>query len=698
MEHIRDTDWIRQSFLLPRYAVTAHEAQRRIFTEARMKFVDTSLGGNLAINVPPQYSPNTDPREPGVTRQTSGLGHYYNDAIDNNGTLLHMAFGVPQYQSIGGFFFNMYNSDMGTMVKTGRGSNIFFTAGQAIGTIYTIPIQSLLFMGKAIGFFTNRPVSKYYYLKTTMPLYWNAVGTILNGLAANMGLVPRVLAKEESETRDKGNDYTPEELKKFHNLMPGLWTERGGLNIHRLANRAQRLANEHRARLERIMESSSSVEDLKRKLISFANSASISGTKGFNSFEDYRAQYFNVAAHKVEDQTETDMMKALNDTAQMQNANGQGKSSDVYEELMPAFFKPLDDMLAFGRAELDDGSRYVTFKVSSDTVTESFSSQVGESPLATKVNSISASARNFKFALEGGTGVAPVDAVLSSVKDTVMGMASSVNLDGLIGLAGNCFVDVPKVWESSSWSPPRASFTVELRSPYGNKLSRFLNLYVPLAMLLAAALPRSTGKQSYNAPFICEWFCKGRSQSRLGMMTELSIERGKGNLGWDYLGNALGIDVSFTLTDFSTILHMPITAGFSLEKAFNLAVGGGIAAAGVAGALRGGVAGLAAGAVSAGAAANVFARTTGVFDEDTAFTDYMAVLSALSIGEQIYQYRKLKRNMTRISLNWSQWASADNFMQFITNVEPIHFIGRMISAGTAIGNITPPPPNPLSGT
>ena len=64
------------------------------------------------------------------------------------------------------------------------------------------------------------------------------------------------------------------------------------------------------------------------------------------------------------------------------------------------------------------------------------------------------------------------------------GLAQSVGLGGLMALTGRGFVDIPKMWESSSVSMPSMNYTIELRSPYGNKMSLFQNIYVPLAMLL----------------------------------------------------------------------------------------------------------------------------------------------------------------------------------------------------------------------
>ena len=69
-------------------------------------------------------------------------------------------------------------------------------------------------------------------------------------------------------------------------------------------------------------------------------------------------------------------------------------------------------------------------------------------------------------------------------------------------------------------------------------------------MLLAGILPLSTGKASYTSPFLCQLYDRGRLQIRLGMIESLSITRGTTNLAFDKHGQALGIDVTFSVVEF----------------------------------------------------------------------------------------------------------------------------------------------------
>ena len=186
-----------------------------------------------------------------------------------------------------------------------------------------------------------------------------------------------------------------------------------------------------------------------------------------------------------------------------------------------------------------------------------------------------------------------------------------------------------------------------------------MNIHIPLVCLLALALPLSTGKQSYTSPFLIEIYDKGRQQSRLAIVDSMSVTRGTGNLGFTNEGHVMGVDVSFTVKDLSSVLHMPIAQGIS----FSAAAAGAIAAGAMAG-VAGAAGGFALGAIAAGA-----------FDEDTVFTDYMAVLGGMGLSDQIYAWRKYKLNLTKTMANFSTWASWAHWASWAGNTPP----GRLMS-------------------
>jgi hypothetical protein len=283
----------------------------------------------------------------------------------------------------------------------------------------------------------------------------------------------------------------------------------------------------------------------------------------------------------------------------------------------------------FLKAELDDGTQYVSFRVeNTGDASESFSNQAGESEIASKINSISGSARNTRFTaadgnIVGGLAGKLVQGVTGAVKDVAMGAANSLGIDGIAALGGNAFADIPKHWMQSTSDLPKMNYRIRLSSPYGNRYSRFVNIWLPLSMLLAAALPLSTGPHSYTAPFLCQLYDRGRAQTRLGMIDSMSVTRGLSNLAFNKIGEAMSVEVTFSVVELSSILHMPVAKGFNPIGDLSL---------------------------------------TNIFDNESLYHDYIACLSSLSLHEQIYVGERLKIGLTKYLKNADSWFSVPHAM------------------------------------
>ena len=144
---VRDSNWVRKSFLLAGNKADEETSVWRTWSTAYSKYVDTSLGGNFAINQLPQFTRYADLRTKGLSKDAqraknqtsaamSGMGRYYSEAIDDSAQLIHMRFGTARFNSLISFFVNFYDHEAGVLAREGRVPFSFY-AGKIATTIVT---------------------------------------------------------------------------------------------------------------------------------------------------------------------------------------------------------------------------------------------------------------------------------------------------------------------------------------------------------------------------------------------------------------------------------------------------------------------------------------------------------------------------------------------------------------------------------
>ena len=239
----------------------------------------------------------------------------------------------------------------------------------------------------------------------------------------------------------------------------------------------------------------------------------------------------------------------------------------------------------------------------------SLNNQLGESEVKQKFDSITDSARNSIFSFAGGNigdGIvaSAMEAVFNGAKTVGAELGSAIGMDVVGALMGGANIDFPQRYVSSQSNLPTMSYTIELNATYNNPYCRFVQIWLPLAALIALTHPQQTGAQSFTSPPVLEIYDRGHAQSRYAMATSVSISCGEGNQGFNIDWKPSSAKVSITFTDLSTIIYAPISQGFSLDP---LSI---------------------------------------IFDEDTSFTDYLACISGLELTKQIYYSQKIKRRFT----------------------------------------------------
>lgn len=615
-----DKAWAGRAFLVPPSSLSdALNDRRRYYSTASRKFTDTSLGGHFALNPLSQFTENCDFPHKSVFSASNGMGRWYSEVIDDNSQLVHIRCGVPKFNSMTNFFGNFYNVHAGAVARTGRGPDIWFHIGKAAGIIGTLPLQPFIMIGSAIKFALGMPRSKFYYLKPTMYPYWYAVNNMVNGIMVNLGLTPNFLAEDTKRFYDPVGIPTQEDESAMSRIYGEMINSEGGLDFFALSTKAQRLADRYRKLIDAQMDQlTGNPETRADELRTILLDGAMAGTRKLvdrsYSLSDYEKAYLAVSGE-------------WNDAYQY--SSEQDTTED--EAWLTRLWKE-----SVSNARM--GADFVTFRCNhTGTQSESFSNSMTQPTLQSEINGISSKARMARFNIADGNIAGPIGWMADKIKSVVAGTFEAFQIEGFLALAGNAFADIQKTYEASSADLNRTTLTIPLRCWAADDWLRLKNLFIPLCGILALGLPRATGRASYDGPFLLEVFNQGRTQIREGMIESISVERGVGDIGWTKTGKPLGIDVTITIVDLSTILSMPINPGFSnLQGAATLA----------AEALGGDV------GVTA-----VTALSKATYGEDNKYTDYLATLASLPFEDQISTKRRWKLAMARGRAEYGAWKS-----------------------------------------
>ncbi|MNX04473.1 hypothetical protein D3C86_340620 [compost metagenome] len=654
MENILDDSWVKSAFLLPSDQIMGgnQAAINRIYSTSMQKATDTTLGGNFVINPLPQFTRYCDLKHniltkptgrgkdtllPKVSRtngtsanSTNGMGRVYSEKFDDNMQVVHFRCGYPQFNSLTSFYANYYSIPAASMARSGRAPGFFYSLGWAVGSVATIGLLPFIMAGKAIKFFLRRPASKYYYLKPSMLPYWGAVSSMVNGIAANMGIIPRPIYEGAKALYEKENGMDQLDVDAYHKLIPSIYRANGGIDVFAVAQRGQKLVN-HRRQL------------LDKQLNKITNKAEMREVFKKRLYGEDMGDVYAIV-NKIDTSYE-----AYVDIWKNSEMMGQISEADTKNEAVVEKTGRMDEGLwartksAF-KSESQMASEFISFRVDhTGTQTESFSNGTKEPSIQGQINGISASARETRFSMFDGNieGTGIVAGALGAVKDFALGVGQGIGIQGLAQLAGSAYVDIPKVWDSSSAEFNKLSLNIPLRSPYGDPLSRLQNLILPMCCLFAMSVPLSTGKQSHTSPFLIEYFAQGRAHSRLAIVDSLTITRGVGDVGWNNTGGFLGVDIQLGLLDLSTAVNMPLNPAFEISDRIVQAAGYGVGA---------GISWLGGGTANTGGENGVAVASAmlgSTYDDDNNYTDYLAILAGIPLEAEINTLRKWAMRLAR---------------------------------------------------
>lgn len=645
------SSWVRSAFLLPPDSFDASVDKFRKLPSGLFKFGDTTLGGNKAINPLPQFTGFADLNEERYVDDpttkysflgaTSGMGRDYSERFDDTQVIMHMRFGIPTHNSATRFFGNFYDPTAAQLANKGRSNQIARSIGRIIGTVATFRILPYILIAQTLRFLADMPSTKFYYLKPAMHIYNDARSSILNSLMSNMGNVAGMANSERTEGYSEQEAFGDDDKAAYRKLLPDIYNSNGSIDIYNVTTRYQRLANKRHELLQKSLDESKTADEAIQavsrvyKETGHPNDPVI--TEG-RDMETYISDWFSLDAYKPVSQKETEDPNSSEEYAEKAQTNIANqpaeKASDLYGEDEGWWSKFATSL----EAESNDGGQFVSFRIDKPGSTSfSANSTVKESAMASTLNNMSSGSKDLRFNLSDGQLIGgplgdAIGAITSSIGALITGAAESVGVSGLAALMGNALVDIPKYWEETITNAPKLSAKMECRAWSSDSVTRLQNLFIPVISVMAGAIPRSTGYQSYTGPFICEYYCKGRAQSRLGIIDSFTMTLGTGNIGYTKDSEPLGIDIEFTLLDLTSITHMPLTAGFN---PLDTLIPGQI--------------------------------SKYLLSDENQFTDLMAIMGSLDLVDQIYTTKRLKKNFHKTMLDFQQWRSPAKWASSASN-------------------------------
>ena len=615
LSNIVDSSWLKSTFIISdKDLVVGNEYSKyirknRYYSTADFKFTSTAPGMNIAVNPKPQFTRYCDIRSkgklsrPDVTLGTTGhpyglgLGHYYSEAIDDNEQRIFLRFGVPKYMPLLLWIGKSFDVDKVILHNRGVITSTLIEAVGVVSKFFAIASAPLLAIGMfAVNVITQN--SRFYSIKETMYTYWATVENILNQMTARRTLVPYILQDYSfklDNTMNREQKVTQPFVSALSSLLPDVIDpETGRISVFTIALRSQAAFN----KMQHTDYEKNKNTNLSRDFTGYqltgdtSHDTYFSNKKGEASF--FTKYLFDKAYNLLINGNKDEEVPTLDESGSTSQSsligfdpvytdeNGKPVSLDIDPNDPNS---SLDDKLIknasnkkstfdkYGEymlAELSEGAAFAVFNVeSTGSVGESFSNSSGSNPIESTFNAISSKARNLGNILSSATDIPVVGEAMKLAADmgaTILSNASFGLANPLLALAYGVNITMPKIWEASSATLPRASYKIKLISPYGNAYSQLFNIYLPLAMILAGSLPRSTGASSYTSPFMCQLFDRGRVNIQLGMIDSVSITRGTSNLAFSRNGHPNAIDIDLSIANMDEVISVDVNSNGILTR------------------------------------------------------------------------------------------------------------------------------------
>lgn len=617
-------------------------------------YQDTRVGSNDALNCLWQFNRDDDILHNVSVVSTHsgtkiGLSRVYSNTTQTNQQIAYFTFGVPYYSSILHFHKNAFDEKLITINQQGYDSDegsrklgeLFGEGLVLLVAIRILPFKLFYEISKKNA--NNYKINRFYELRGRMQLYYKYVDSMLahwlvaSGLYGNnlsiVGLSDKLVADPNclplalrltgasiweivSRKAVNAGVYIYDKKKRAKIIEESLY----GVNATPLRYRAEK---DSRIKF--------SAEELASGMDSVANNTLYSNAE--------QSMYAGTAS----DQESLYAQQVMSDTAQFYT-NKINKLGFTHKDETLAYE---DDhgswQTVFAKSALG-ATQFIGFRVDKSTdASESFSNSTSPSAFAENFNAKvkEVASQSIDMGIKGASaGDSWLESVVEDIKSIGVGILEGLKAIDFIGLTDlanavmtGAFIDIPEQYSGSDFNKSH-SLSFQLRSPYGDKVSIYQSIIVPLFCILAGALPRAGGANSYVQPFLCRVYCKGMFAIPMGIIDSISIKRGDSEFGWTYDNIPTCVDVNISIKDMSPIMYMMIN-----DAAFSDILG-----------------------------------------SDSAFNEYLLTLSGVGLFERISQIQRVLRGMIYTAhtvrnryfnpVYWSHSVSQYSPIQFVASFIP----------------------------
>jgi hypothetical protein len=501
---------------------------------------DTRMGYSTAINCLWQFNRDDDivhainrsePQEGNSNAIEDphgwyGLGRVYSNYLEANQTICYISFGTAKFQNIVNFYTQAADNSiaklnrLGTLGASGIFSSLFKIVNGVIEIVLWVPATLISVVSTLLKKITTFPVNRFYDMRPTMHLYYMYVDEIITNWLVAAGIY-------NGGHVDTGDQLLDEQNRKGVNKLNDLYS--------------QAAATPENLPISMRMTGPSIWSILTKKVVSYNQSYDGANIQKINHFEEMAKQVI-----------QTDIKK--------------------YDYSDKSYLAPWNGAVLFNSESTDvltktalGATQFVAFRLEKSTdASESWSNSTQPSALAQKVNSMLNTGYHtgMDLGFQGTDSAAPGEGfsgwLWKFISDTMSGAKNILNLVNLGEvISTGVFIDVPEQWSGSSFNKSQ-SFNFQLRAPYGDITSIYQSIIVPLAMILAGAIPRATGPNSYTQPFLCRAYCRGIFAIPLGIIDSISVKRGSSEFGWTHSGLPTCVDVSISIKDLSSAMYMAL--------------------------------------------------------------------------------------------------------------------------------------------